>query len=110
MIAIYRLGIMILLLMVTACANGVLFNNGLYCHTVVPLTFNREPTEMLTDSKQGKGDIKHIQYIVSVQVGTNGIGEVAKKNGIETVYYADSEKKSFIFGLWQQQIIHLYGR
>jgi hypothetical protein len=111
MIMKYRLGIMILLLLLmTGCANGVLFNNGLYSHTVEPLTFNREPTEMLKDSKQVSGDIKHIQYIVSVQMGTNGIGEVAKKNGIETVYYADTEKKSFIFGLWQQQIVHLYGR
>ncbi len=109
MITICRLGIMILLLM-TGCANGVLFNNGLYSHTVVPLTFNREPTEILTDNKQGSGNIKHFQYIVSVQMGTNGIGEVAKKNGIETVYYADTEKKSFIFGLWQQQIVHLYGK
>ncbi len=108
---IYRKVIMLaLFLLVAGCANGVLFNNGLYSHTVEPLTFNREPTEVLIDNKQGVGDIKHVQYIVSIQIGTNGIGDVAKKSGIETVYYADIEKRSFVFGIWQQQIIHLYGR
>ncbi len=108
---ILRKGIMLaLFLLLTGCANGVLFNNGLYCHTIEPLTFNRDPTEMLSDNKKGGGDIKHLQYVVSIQIGTNGIGDIAKKNGIETVYYADIEKRSFIFGIWQQQIIHLYGR
>ncbi len=97
-------------LLMAGCANGVLFNNGLYSHTVEPLTFNRDPTEMLSDNKERGGDIKHLQYIVSIQVGTNGIGDIAKKNEIKTVYYADIEKRSFVFGIWQQQIIHLYGR
>jgi hypothetical protein len=108
---IYQKGIeLVLFLLMAGCANGVLFNNGLYSHTVEPLSFNREPTEMLIDNKQGGGDIKHLQYIVSIEIGTNGIGDVAKKNGIETVYYADIEKRSFIFGIWRQQIIHVYGR
>ncbi len=97
-------------LLLTGCANGVLFNNGLYSHVVQPLTFNREPTEILTANRQGRGDIKHIEYTVSIQVGTTGIGDVAKKYGMETVYYADIEKRSFVFGLWQQEIIHLYGK
>lgn len=96
--------------MLTGCANGVLFNNGLYSHTVVPLTLNREPTRMLSDNKEGRGDIKELHYQVSIEFGTNGIGEIAKKNGMDTVYYADIEKRSYIFGIWQQQIIHVYGR
>ncbi len=108
---ICRKGIMFALsLLLTGCANGVLFNNGLYTHVVQPLTFNREPTEMLADNKPGRGDIKHLQYTVSVQVGTTGIGDVAKKYGMKTVYYADIEKRSYLFGIWQQEIIHLYGK
>ncbi len=99
-----------LFLLLTGCVNGVLFNNGLYTHVVQPLTFNREPTEMPADTKPGRGDIKHLQYTVSVLVGTTGIGDVAKKYGMETVYYADIEKRSYLFGLWQQEIIHLYGK
>ncbi len=99
-----------LFLLLSGCANGVLFNNGLYTHVIQPLTFNREPTEMLAENKLGRGDIKHLQYTVSVLVGTTGIGEVAKKYGMETVYYADIEKRSYLFGIWQQEIIHLYGK
>ncbi len=97
-------------LLFAGCTNGVLFNNGLYTHTVEPLTFNKEPTEMLSAGKKGRGGIEHIQYEVSVEVGTNGIGDVAKQHGIETVYYADIEKRSFVFGIWQERIIHVYGR
>ncbi len=108
---INRKGIVLAIsLLLTGCANGVLFNNGLYSHTVQPLTFNREPTTMLSDNQSGRGDIKHVQYLVSIEFGTNGIGDVAKKKGMETVYFADIEKRSYIFGIWQQQIIHLYGR
>jgi len=107
---IFGICIMLFFLLLTHCANGVLFNNGLYSHIVEPLTFNREPTEMLSDNKEGGGDIKHLQYIVTIEIGTNGIGDVAKKNGIANVYFADIERRSYIFGIWQQQIIHLYGR
>lgn len=43
-------------------------------------------------------------------VGTNGIGDVARKKGSETIHYADSEKMGYLFGLSQQEIIHIYGR
>ena len=102
--------VLALALLAAGCANGVLFNNGLYSHVVRPLTFNRQPTEILTGTEAGTGDIKQVQYHISISMGTNGIGEVAKKNGIETVHYADIEKRSYLFGLWQQEIVHIYGR
>jgi hypothetical protein len=104
------LAVLALSLLLAGCANGVLFNNGLYSHVVKPLTFNRQPTEMLNDMEARKGDIKQVQYQVSIRIGTNGIGEVAKKHGIETVYYADIETRSYLFGIWQQEILHIYGR
>jgi hypothetical protein len=58
---------------------------------------------------QATGDIKHIQFDVAVLVGEKGIGDVAKKHGIETVYYADTER-SVLFGLWYEDIIHVHGR
>jgi hypothetical protein len=33
-----------------------------------------------------------------------------RKNGIETVYYADIEKLRVLFGIWQEDIVHVYGR
>src|SRR5512139_1113345 len=87
--------ILFLSLIMAGCANGVLFNNGLYSHIIVPLTSNTGPTEMQSSTKLGRGDIEHIQYQVSIELGSNGIGDIAKKHGIETVYYADLEKQGF---------------
>lgn len=92
-------------LLLTGCVYG-----GLYTHTVVPLTFNRDPTEVARSQGQATGDIQQIQFYVAVLVGENGIGDVAKKHGIETVYYADTETRSVLFGLWREDIIHVYGR
>ena len=89
---------------------GCLFRGGLYSHTVVPLTFNRDATEVAKSRNRARGEIEQIQFSVTVQVGENGIGDVAKKHGIETGYYADLETKSVLFGIWREDIIHVYGR
>jgi hypothetical protein len=104
------IAILVLLNILTGCANGLLLNNGLYKHIITPLTFNREPTELQDATKKGRGDIEHFQYQVSIEMGANGIGDVARKHGIETIYYADMEKQSFLFGVWQREFIHVYGR
>ena len=103
-------GSLILSIILAGCANGVLFGSGLYSHTVEPLTFNRNTTEVERSMLQANGDINHIQFEVAIMWGTNGIGDVAKKNGIETVYYADIEKLRILFGIWQEDIVHTYGR
>ena len=102
--------VLALCLLLAGCAGGVLFHSGIYSHTVEPLTFNRNPTELERSMQPIKGDIREIQYYVSVQWGTNGIGDVAKKNGMNTVYYADLERLRVLFGIWQQDIVHVYGR
>jgi hypothetical protein len=87
---------------------------GLYSHTVQPLTLNREPTDMQKSAKEGKGRITHIDYpltaVLSVRVGKNGLGQVAKEHGMTTICYADLEQWSALFGLWSMEIIHIYGR
>ena len=97
-------------LLLAGCSNGVLFGSGLYAHTVEPLTFNRNATEIDRSMLHANGDINHIQFRLSILWGTNGIGDVARKNGIETVYYADIEKLRVLFGIWQEDIVHVYGR
>ncbi len=117
-----------LLLLPTGCFNGIFngtfdealggtfngtINGGLYSHTIEPLTINREPTETGNGLARARGDINQIQYpltVISIRVGRNGLGDVARKHGLTTVYYADIEKRSILFGIWQQQIIHVYGR
>jgi len=58
----------------------------------------------------GRECIEHIQYQISIEDGSNGIGDIAKKHGMETVYYADMERQTLLFGLWQREFIHIYGR
>jgi hypothetical protein len=63
--------VLALTLLLAGCSNGVLFNSGLYSHTVEPLTFNRNPTEVERRMLQANGDISHIQLWVAILWGTN---------------------------------------
>lgn len=105
--------VLLLILVLPGCTRPLLFNNGLLSHTIEPLTFNREPTE-LTCEKQASGRIHQFQYpltsALSIRLGKNGLGDVARENGIKTIYYADIEQWSVLFGLWQTEIVHIYGR
>ncbi|OGW40992.1 MAG: hypothetical protein A2010_16015 [Nitrospirae bacterium GWD2_57_9] len=106
--------LLLLILFLTGCSRALLFNNGLFSHTVEPLTFNREPTEVRANEKLAKGRITQFQYplttALSVRLGKNGIGDVAKEHGITTIYYADLERWSAAFGLWSSEIVHIYGQ
>jgi len=106
-----KIGVLSLFLILAGCTNGVLFNSGLYSHTVVPLTINPNPTEVRNSMKQARGYVNQFQYqVVSVRVGKNGIGQVAKEHGLKTIYFADIESWSAAFGLWQMQVVRIYGR
>ncbi len=69
----------VLSLLLVGCSNALLFNSGLFSHTVQPLTFNREPTEVRKSENQVLGRINQFQYplssAVSVRLGKNGLGE-----------------------------------
>ena len=45
----------------------------------------------------------------SVRRGKNGLGRVAKERGMTTIYYADVEQWSAVFGLWSMEAVHIYG-
>ena len=111
---IYGLAACAAFLLLAGCTNGLLLDSGLYKHTVEPLTFNREPTEVLKSAQEAKGRILQVEYplssVLSVRLGTNGLGDVAKQRGITTVYYADQESWSALFGLWSMDVVHIYGR
>jgi hypothetical protein len=92
----------------------VTLRGGLYSHTVQPLTVNRESTDVKNSVMEGKGRITQIEYplatVLSVRVGKNGLGQVAKEHGMTTIYYADLEQWSAVFGLWSMEVVHIYGR
>lgn len=103
--------VLLLSLIIAGCANGVLLGSGLYTHTVQPLTINPNPTEVRDSMKQARGYTNQLQYeVVSIRVGKNGLGQVAKEHGLETVYFADIERWSAFFGFWQMSVVRIYGR
>ncbi len=111
MIAFKRIAAALALLtFLEGCSSGVLFNSGIYSHTTTPLTINMNPTETASTMHQADGEIHHLQFQVGVLWGMNGIGEIARKNGMDTIYYADIERLRVLFGIWQEDIVHVYGR
>jgi len=92
-----------LLLMVTGCGVGLI-----YTHTYKPMSTDLNRTPVAQSEKTG--DIKHIQ-IGQIGVAWDSIayGDIAKKNGIHELYFADLETFK-ILGIWNQYTVHLYGK
>ncbi len=79
----------------------------IYYHTITPLDVNFEEAPVVQESEEG--DIRHLHYYVDVRWDSNAIGEIAREQGIDTVYYADLEVLS-VLGIWNQYIVHVYGK
>ena len=79
----------------------------IFSHTVKPLDINCSQTPR-GPANSAKGDIKHLHYYVDIKWDNNAIGDIARQNGLETVYFVDMETLS-VLGLWNQYTVHLYG-
>ncbi|HUJ18737.1 MAG TPA: hypothetical protein VL197_12175 [Nitrospirota bacterium] len=101
--------IWIVCMLLIGCSNALLFS-----HTVEPLTLNPNPTEVRESLTKARGYIIQgetpFMSTISVRLGKNGLGEVAKQEGIDTIYYADLEKWSCCLGFWRMDVVHIYGR
>lgn len=88
----------------SGCVSGFVYH-----HTVTPLSTDFRA--MAVDGgRSGTGDTKHLKLsYVDVIVDSNGIGDVARKLGMQQVDYADLERLS-ILGIWTQEWVHVYGR
>lgn len=94
-----------LVLLLPGCIRGLI-----YQHTIEPLSVNFDKTPVAAAKGGGaKGDVKHFRYYVDFMWNTNAIGEIAKENGIEEVYYADLEILR-VAGVWAQYHVNIYGR
>ena len=101
--AAFALLLAALLPLYAGCGAGLI-----YTHRVTPLDRNLRATPVY--SGEGKGDVKQIRYSVAdVRWDSNAIGDIARREGIETVYYADMELLS-VLGIWTQRTVHIYGR
>jgi len=84
-----------------------------YTHTKTPLDTNMSQT--IATGKHAEGDIKHLSIplggsnTIDVMWSSNAIGDIAKKNGIETIYFADLEVRRILY-IWNQYTVHVYGK
>lgn len=92
-----------LTLLLGGCGTGII-----YTHTYRPLTLDMNHTPVVATSHEG--DIKHIQvWVVGVAWDRAGLGEIAKKHGMEELYYADLETLR-VLTVWNRYTVHLYGK
>ena len=82
---------------------------SIYRHTVSPFTtdFGNTPVVRTSPARSDLNQLKY-SYYLDVRWDSNAIGDIAKVNGIGTIYYADSEVKN-ILGIWKSQVLHIYG-
>ncbi len=67
-----------------------------YTHITTPLDVNLSQTPQ--ETARGDGAIKHFSYRVHVMWDSNAIGDIAKRNGLETIYFADLETLRVLSG------------
>jgi hypothetical protein len=99
------LSILIPALVLSGCTSAIL-----YTHTVEPLDLNMHSTPFVREDKEGA--IKHIDihfYSLSAAWDSNAIGDIARKNNLETVYFADLEYLN-VLQIWKEYIVHVYGK
>ena len=80
----------------------------IYTHTWQPLTDDMHRTAV--GSASGAGDVKHLALcMASVAWDSAAIGDIAKKQGLKELYFADLESFS-ILSIWNRYTVHVYGK
>ena len=85
----------------------------IYTHVRLPLTANLERTPF-PSTQPSSGRIIQVKepfsgYGIYARVNSNAIGDIARKHGVDTVYFADQEIFSLL-GIWKTTQVHVYGR
>jgi hypothetical protein len=96
----------------SACGTGPLV--GLvYTNVKLPLTRDLHATPLPTTPPRSDRVIEIKEPISGLglyaRVNSNAIGEIARQNGIKTLYFADQEVFS-ILGVWKTHRVILYGQ
>ena len=100
-------------LLLMASALTMFFSGCVYVHTVEPLTVNMDHTPIAKTEKEGTIKTIGLPLIYSgvqlVAWGNAAIGEVAKKQEMKEVYYADLEIFRILW-IWNEYTVHVYGK
>ncbi|BBO88937.1 hypothetical protein [Desulfosarcina ovata] len=102
---------LLLTLCLSACSTGPLVGL-LYTDVRLPLTTDLRTTPAPKKSPSSDRVIEIKEPISGLglyaRVSTNAIGEVARRNGVDPLYFADQEIFS-ILGIWKTHRVYLYG-
>ncbi len=93
--------LLLLLLLLSGCTYGLI-----YTHTVEPLDLDAGRTS--TATRTAEGDLRQLQFYVSVSWNSNALGDIARAHGMEKLYFADLEVLS-VLGVWRRYTVHAYG-
>jgi hypothetical protein len=89
-----------------------LFKGLIYTRVKIPLAKNLNDTPFAAPSCAG-GNIVIIKepftgYGIYTEIYSNAIGDIAKKNGLRKVHFADQEIYS-ILGIWTSSTVYVHG-
>ena len=112
MLSSYRILIALVSVSVALSGCGVVSRGLLYTDTIQPLCRDLRGTTL--GLREGRGDSKRIEIPttridLSAEWDSRAIGDIARKNGIKTVYGCDSRRQSYVLGLWRQDEVIIYG-
>ena len=102
---------MAMLVCLTGCGTGPLV--GLvYTNVKLPLTLDLNGTPV-PEHPPDSGRVLEIKEPFSglgmyARVNSNALGDIARQNGVDPLYFADQEVFS-ILGIWKTQRVFLYG-
>jgi len=100
-----------MLLVLTGCV-GIQPTGWIYTHVRFPLTENLDRTPVPTGAPPS-GRVLEVKepfsgFGIYARVDSNAIGDIARENGMHTLYFADQEIFS-ILGVWTTTRTVLYG-
>ena len=102
-----------MLILFSGCSSSGPLPGYIYTNITYPLTWDLNETPVPQDIPR---DAKIIEVRepfsglgINARLNVNAIGEIARANGIKTLYFADQERFS-ILGIWTSHKVILYGR
>lgn len=109
----FPIALSLLVMLLTTGCQEYLLHGLVYTHVTIPLTSNLDRTPVPQHPDKGQGRMIRITepftgYGLYTEIYSNAIGDIARKHGVNTVYFADQELYS-ILGVWTSSTIHIYG-
>ncbi len=103
--------VLLLPFLLFGCAAGLL-SGAVFTWVTIPLTQDLDQTPMV-EVEDFSGRLIQIKepfsgYGFYAEVDSNGIGDIARKHKLRTVYFADKEIFS-IMGIWKTETVTVYG-